>query len=117
MAATDSMGAGDTSGPIAVYGATGFTGGLIARELKRREASFLIAGRDRRRLDRLSEVLGEVPMRAAAADDASGPRRRSSLPWPTSASRPRSSPFPAQPTADQGPRAPIGITCTPSSLT
>ena len=74
MAASDSMGAGDTSGPIAVYGATGFTGGLIARELKRREASFLIAGRDRRKLDRLSEVLGEVPMRAVAADDASGLR-------------------------------------------
>ncbi len=68
------MGAGDTSGPIAVYGATGFTGGLITRELKRREASFLIAGRDRRKLDRLSEVLGEVPMRAVAADDASGLR-------------------------------------------
>lgn len=74
MAASDSMGAGDTSGPIAVYGATGFTGGLIARELKRREASFLIAGRDRGKLDRLSEVLGEVPMRAVAADDASGLR-------------------------------------------
>jgi short subunit dehydrogenase-like uncharacterized protein len=57
-----------------VYGATGFTGGLIARELKRREASFLIAGRDRRKLDRLSEVLGEVPMRAVAADDGSGLR-------------------------------------------
>lgn len=63
------------AGPIVVYGATGFTGGLIARELKRLGAEFLIAGRDERK-----DVLGVV-------------------------------------LSGHGPRAPIGMTCTPSSLT
>jgi short subunit dehydrogenase-like uncharacterized protein len=38
------------SGPIAVYGATGFTGTLIAHELRRLGAEFLIAGRNREKL-------------------------------------------------------------------
>ena len=57
-----------------MYGATGFTGGLIARRLKAAGADFLIAGRSRGKLDRLSEELGGVPVRAAAADDAAGLR-------------------------------------------
>jgi short subunit dehydrogenase-like uncharacterized protein len=66
----------DTSqeGPLAVYGATGFTGGLIARELKRVGADFLIAGRDREKLEALSGELGGVPFRAVAADDGAGLR-------------------------------------------
>jgi short subunit dehydrogenase-like uncharacterized protein len=56
-------------GPIAVYGATGFTGGLIARELKRLGADFLIAGRDQRKLEGLSEELGGVPVAAVSLDD------------------------------------------------
>ncbi len=62
------------SGPIAVYGATGFTGGLIARELKRRGADFLIAGRDRGKLEALSEELGGVPVAAASLEDPAGLR-------------------------------------------
>jgi short subunit dehydrogenase-like uncharacterized protein len=62
------------SGPIAVYGATGFTGGLIARELKRRGAELLIAGRDRGKLEALSEELGSVPIAAVALDDTAGLR-------------------------------------------
>jgi short subunit dehydrogenase-like uncharacterized protein len=62
------------SGPIAVYGATGFTGGLIARELKRRGADFLIAGRDRGKLEGLSEELGGVPVAVASLDDPAGLR-------------------------------------------
>jgi short subunit dehydrogenase-like uncharacterized protein len=62
------------SGPIAVYGATGFTGGLIARELKRRGAEFLIAGRDRGKLEALSEELGGVPFAAVSLDDPAGLR-------------------------------------------
>jgi short subunit dehydrogenase-like uncharacterized protein len=62
------------SGPIAVYGATGFTGGLIARELRRRGADFLIAGRDRAKLDALSEELGGVATAVAPVEDGAGLR-------------------------------------------
>jgi short subunit dehydrogenase-like uncharacterized protein len=59
---------------IAIYGATGFTGGLIARELKQRGADFLIAGRDARKLEALSEELGGVPFKAVPVDDQDGLR-------------------------------------------
>ena len=62
------------SKPIAVYGATGFTGGLIARELKGRGANFLIAGRDRGKLEALSGELGGVPTAAVSLDDPLGLR-------------------------------------------
>jgi short subunit dehydrogenase-like uncharacterized protein len=62
------------SGQIAVYGATGFTGGLIARELKRLGAELLIAGRDRGKLEALSEELGGVPFAAVSLDDPVGLR-------------------------------------------
>ena len=62
------------SGPIAVYGSTGFTGGLIARELRRLGADFLIAGRDRGKLEALSGELGGVPFRAVSLDGAAGLR-------------------------------------------
>jgi short subunit dehydrogenase-like uncharacterized protein len=60
--------------PIAVYGATGFTGGLIARELQRAGVDFLISGRDRGKLERLSEALGGVPFRAVSLNDPAGLR-------------------------------------------
>ncbi|HEX6688329.1 MAG TPA: saccharopine dehydrogenase NADP-binding domain-containing protein [Solirubrobacterales bacterium] len=63
------------NGPIAVYGATGFTGGLIARELKQLGADFLIAGRDRGKLAALSEELGGVPFTAVGVDDPAGLRK------------------------------------------
>ena len=59
---------------VSVYGATGFTGGLIARELGQGEIGFSIAGRDRGKLDALSNELGGVPVTAVAADDAAGLR-------------------------------------------
>lgn len=62
------------SGPIAVYGATGFTGGLIARELSRLGADFLIAGRNRGKLEALSEELGGVPFSTVSVDDPAGLR-------------------------------------------
>ncbi len=62
------------SDPIAIYGATGFTGGLIAEELKRRGAEFLIAGRDRGKLEALSEELGGVPFKAVSVGDPTGLR-------------------------------------------
>jgi short subunit dehydrogenase-like uncharacterized protein len=60
---------------IAIYGATGFTGGLIAHELKRLGADFLIAGRDAGKLKTLSEELGGVPFQAVSVDDPAGLRR------------------------------------------
>jgi short subunit dehydrogenase-like uncharacterized protein len=57
---------------IAVYGATGYTGGRIARELRRREAEFLIAGRNGDKLEALSQELGGVPVKVVAADDRDG---------------------------------------------
>jgi len=59
---------------IVVYGATGFTGGLIARELRRLDADFLIAGRDRGKLEALSGELGGVPFVAVSVDDPAGLR-------------------------------------------
>jgi short subunit dehydrogenase-like uncharacterized protein len=63
------------SGPIAVYGATGFTGGLIAQELKRLGANFQIAGRSQSKLEALSEELGGIPFAAVSIDDAAGLRK------------------------------------------
>jgi short subunit dehydrogenase-like uncharacterized protein len=57
-----------------IYGATGFSGGLIARELKGAGADLLIAGRDRGKLEGLSEELGGVPFAAVSVDDAVGVR-------------------------------------------
>jgi short subunit dehydrogenase-like uncharacterized protein len=65
----DSTGGPAQSGPIAVYGATGFTGTLIVRELRARGADFLIAGRDRGKLEAQSEELGGVPVAAVSLDD------------------------------------------------
>jgi short subunit dehydrogenase-like uncharacterized protein len=67
-------GAPEQSGPIAVYGASGFTGGLIARELRGRGADFLIAGRNRAKLEAFSRELGGVPVAVAALDDPDGLR-------------------------------------------
>jgi short subunit dehydrogenase-like uncharacterized protein len=68
------MASPNQTGPIAVYGATGFTGTLVAEELKRREADFMIAGRNQGKLDALSTKLGGVPAKAASLDDAAALR-------------------------------------------
>jgi short subunit dehydrogenase-like uncharacterized protein len=75
MTAEESPDAPDDTRPVVVYGATGFTGGLIAHELKRRQADLRIAGRNRGKLEALSEELGGVPFEAVAADDAAGLRQ------------------------------------------
>ncbi len=68
------MTAAQQTGPIAVYGATGFTGRLVARELRRRDADFLIAGRSRQRLESRSNELGGVPVAVVSLDDPAGLR-------------------------------------------
>ena len=74
MAASEQSASAGQSGPIAVYGATGFTGGLIARELCERGADFVLAGRDRAKLEALSGELGGGPIAAASLEDPSALR-------------------------------------------
>jgi short subunit dehydrogenase-like uncharacterized protein len=58
------------TGPIAVYGATGYTGRLVAAELRRRGADLVLAGRNRAKLEILAEDLGGgIPIRDASLDD------------------------------------------------
>ena len=59
----------ELTGPIAVYGATGYTGRLVAAELKRRSADLVIAGRSAAKLDALSHALGGARTAVASLDD------------------------------------------------
>jgi short subunit dehydrogenase-like uncharacterized protein len=74
MAASNLVGTGDPSGRIAVYGATGFTGGLISRELRQAGADFLIAGRNEGKLKALSAELDGVPFEVVDTGDVAGLR-------------------------------------------
>jgi short subunit dehydrogenase-like uncharacterized protein len=56
---------------LALYGATGYTGRLVAAELKRRGLQAILAGRSRERLRALADELEvDWPVRAAQLDDA-----------------------------------------------
>jgi short subunit dehydrogenase-like uncharacterized protein len=58
------------AGPIAVYGATGYTGRLVAREARRRQLDLVLCGRDPERLRALAADLGgDVDVRAATVGD------------------------------------------------
>ena len=57
-------------GPVAVYGATGYTGRLVARELRRRGIELILCGRSPQKLkQRGAEFEPEVPVRVASVDD------------------------------------------------
>jgi short subunit dehydrogenase-like uncharacterized protein len=57
-------------GPIAVYGATGYTGRLVCAELASAGAKMAISGRNRGKLDALaSQLEGEVTVAQATLDD------------------------------------------------
>jgi short subunit dehydrogenase-like uncharacterized protein len=57
-------------GPIAVYGATGYTGRLVTAELVEAGAELVLSGRNRRKLDALAQnTEGEVAVREATLDD------------------------------------------------
>src|SRR5688572_29912737 len=57
-------------GPIAVYGATGYTGKLIAAELAAAGAKFVLSGRNEAKLIALAEEVGGRPdVRVATLDD------------------------------------------------
>lgn len=56
--------------PIALYGATGYTGRLVVAELRRRGLDFVISGRSEQKLRELSEGAGGgAPYRPASVDD------------------------------------------------
>lgn len=55
---------------IALYGATGYTGRLVASELQRKGAEIVLSGRNPGKLERLAaELGGEVAIRPASVDD------------------------------------------------
>jgi short subunit dehydrogenase-like uncharacterized protein len=57
-------------GPIAVYGATGYTGRLVAAELADAEVQLIVSGRNRGKLDALAAGLeGDVAVQVANLDD------------------------------------------------
>ena len=57
-------------GPIAVYGATGYTGRLVAAELAGAKADFILSGRSEGKLRALAgELERDVPVQAAQLDD------------------------------------------------
>jgi short subunit dehydrogenase-like uncharacterized protein len=57
-------------GPVVLYGATGYTGRLVAAELARRGVDAVLAGRDAARLAALrADLRVEWPLRAAPVDD------------------------------------------------
>jgi short subunit dehydrogenase-like uncharacterized protein len=58
------------TGPIAVYGATGYTGRLVAAELARADADFIVSGRNAEKLEALRAELGlEAAAVTARVDD------------------------------------------------
>lgn len=61
----------DQKGPIAVYGATGFTGKLVAAELDRRGAEMVLAGRSAGKLASLAAELRSQPRTIVAGVDDS----------------------------------------------
>src|SRR3954447_3780891 len=66
----------DETRPIAVYGATGFTGRLVAAELRRRGAPMVLAGRNAAKLEILAEEIADgAETRAVSLDDPVGLRQ------------------------------------------
>jgi short subunit dehydrogenase-like uncharacterized protein len=58
------------SGPIALYGATGYTGRLVAAELADAGAEFIVSGRSRAKLESLAaETNRDVAVKEATLDD------------------------------------------------
>lgn len=60
------------SAPICVYGATGYTGRLVAAELHRRGADVVLAGRSAAKLEIVAEDCGAPPTHVVSLDDARG---------------------------------------------
>ncbi|MFN2612510.1 MAG: saccharopine dehydrogenase NADP-binding domain-containing protein, partial [Solirubrobacterales bacterium] len=57
-------------GPIALYGATGYTGRLVAKELTDAGADFVLSGRSQAKLEALAEELGRsAPCHSASIEN------------------------------------------------
>lgn len=54
---------------VLVFGATGYTGRLVAHALAERGASFALAGRDKAKLDQLASTTGNPDVRVASVGD------------------------------------------------
>ncbi|MGH2820700.1 MAG: saccharopine dehydrogenase family protein [Actinomycetota bacterium] len=54
---------------VLLFGATGYTGRLTAHALARRNARFVVAGRDRAALEEIAAATGALEVRVAAAGD------------------------------------------------
>jgi short subunit dehydrogenase-like uncharacterized protein len=68
---------GTEPGPITVYGATGYTGRLVSAELARRGVPFIVAGRNREKLETLADGFGtdtRPEVRAIPNTDGNGLR-------------------------------------------
>lgn len=63
-------------GEIVLFGATGYTGTLVADELYSKGLPFVLAGRDLEKLQRMASRLGDPPLRVA---DAQRPRSLEAL--------------------------------------
>src|SRR5262245_10603958 len=62
-------------GPIAIYGASGYTGRLVTAELAQAGAELVLSGRNRCKLDTLASVTeGQVTVKTATLDDPSSLR-------------------------------------------
>ncbi len=57
---------------ILLFGATGYTGKITARALADRGAEFVVAGRNRSKLEELAEETGAAHVRVVDADDVDG---------------------------------------------
>ncbi len=57
---------------ILVFGATGYTGKLVAHALAERGASFALAGRDQAKLEALAASTGDPEIRVASVGDTDG---------------------------------------------
>ena len=61
---------------VVLYGATGYTGVLVTDELVRREAPFVLAGRNREKLERVSAERGQgAPVEVASVDEPGSLRK------------------------------------------
>lgn len=66
---------GEMIGPIVVYGATGYTGKLVAEELASNGVELVLAGRNREKLETAAVgVSGIVPRRSSTGDPVGMPR-------------------------------------------
>ncbi|MDQ2622506.1 MAG: saccharopine dehydrogenase NADP-binding domain-containing protein [Actinomycetota bacterium] len=63
---------GEMTGPIAIYGASGYTGRLVAEELAHAGVEFVVAGRNRDKLEAAAVAVSGIVPRNSSSGDAMG---------------------------------------------